>query len=62
MRVYHHVYRCELCELVFGVEEAYEEQWDEVCPMCNLSDWLEDLGYNEIIVVYEPSEEGVKGA
>lgn len=48
MIIFHHVYRCELCDVIFGVDQAYVDQSSVVCPLCNREEGLKDLGYNEI--------------
>lgn len=53
MRVYHHVYRCDFCDVIFGLHQAHEDQPAVVCPLCSLEGGLEDLGYHEIIEMEE---------
>ena len=53
MQIYHHVYWCELCEVMFSVYQKYADQLAVVCPVCNLEGGLEDLGYHETIELEE---------
>lgn len=50
-----HFYCCEGCIVMFGVEEAFEDQSSVACPVCHSSDLLEDAGYG-LAQIIEPSE------
>lgn len=53
-----YLYECTACVLVFGVETAFEEQSEIVCPYCESDEHIEDAGTAMATITQEPEVEG----
>jgi predicted nucleic acid-binding Zn ribbon protein len=49
-----YLYECTECCLVFGVETAFEDHSDIVCPNCQDGDYLQDAGCAMATLTREP--------
>jgi len=52
-----HLYQCDDCVLVFGVETAYEDHSQIVCPICLSDDFMRDAGCAIATVTRGPETE-----
>jgi predicted nucleic acid-binding Zn ribbon protein len=52
-----YLYECEDCDLVFGVETAFEHQSEIVCPLCQTDAAIKDLGCFMATMTREPDAE-----
>jgi predicted nucleic acid-binding Zn ribbon protein len=44
----YHIYECEACVLVFAVEQAFDDQEQVNCPVCQCDETLRDCGSGEM--------------
>jgi predicted nucleic acid-binding Zn ribbon protein len=44
-----HIYECEECCLVFAVEQAFQDQFMVMCPVCGCDHHMKDVGDGEIV-------------
>lgn len=52
-----HLYCCEDCILLFGVETKFEDQSVVVCPSCQLDTALKDAGMGAVTIIRLPEAE-----
>lgn len=43
-----HIYKCDSCDLTFGVDQSFEPQSDIVCPFCRTDTSMVGLGNGEM--------------
>ncbi|MDP5273994.1 hypothetical protein [Chengkuizengella axinellae] len=48
MKRSYHIYECHACIVVFGVEQAFEDQCNVYCPVCGTDTHMNGLGEGEM--------------
>ena len=45
-----HIYECEDCVVTFAVEQAFEDQSEISCPVCQQDEIIRDVTAGEMII------------